>query len=68
MLQEDYNNISTICIEEDLYKSSLLEYIFRFEKALINEYFLLLDKKFMTQINIEGDCDESYTTMINQYI
>ena len=68
MLQEGYNNISTICIEEDLYKSSLLEYIFRFEKALINEYFLLLDKKFMTQINIEGDCDESYATMINQYI
>lgn len=67
-LQESYNNISTICIKKDLYRGALLEYIFRFEKDLIDEYFLLLDKKFMTKINIVGDCNEGYATIINQYI
>lgn len=43
-LQCDYDYIIKNCVEESRDKL-FLEYIFKFDKALINQYFIELNKK-----------------------
>lgn len=51
-LQCDYDYIIKNCVEESRDKL-FLEYIFKFDKALINQYFIELSKRYNKEIKIQ---------------
>lgn len=66
-LQYDYDYIIKRCIEESGDKL-FLEYIFKFDKALINQYFIRLSKRYNKEIKIQKYKEKNYKNMINEYI
>lgn len=66
-LQYDYDYIIKSCIEESGDKL-FLEYIFKFDKALINQYFIRLSKRYNKKIKIQKYKEKNYKNMINEYI
>ena len=66
-LQYDYDYIIKSCIEESGDKL-FLEYIFKFDKALINQYFIRLSKRYNKEIKIQKYKEKNYKNMINEYI
>lgn len=66
-LQCDYDYIIKNCVEESRDKL-FLEYIFKFDKALINQYFIELSKRYNKEIKIQKYKEKNYKNMINEYI
>lgn len=66
-LQCDYDYIIKNCVEESRDKL-FLEYIFKFDKALINQYFIKLSKSYNKEIKIQKYKEKNYKNMINEYI
>lgn len=66
-LQCDYDYIIKNCVEESRDKL-FLEYIFKFDKALINQYFIKLSKRYNKEIKIQKYKEKNYKNMINEYI
>lgn len=66
-LQYDYDYIIKSCVEESGNKL-FLEYIFKFDKALINQYFIRLSKRYNKEIKIQKYKEKNYKNMINEYI
>lgn len=66
-LQYDYDYIIKNCVEESRDKL-FLEYIFKFDKALINQYFMKLSKRYNKEIKIQKYKEKNYKNMINEYI
>ena len=66
-LQYDYDYIIKSCVEESGDKL-FLEYIFKFDKALINQYFIRLSKRYNKEIKIQKYKEKNYKNMINEYI
>ena len=63
-LQYDYDYIIKNCIEEKSGDKFSIEHIFKFDKSLINQYFLKLSKKY----NIKIHYSKNYRKSINEYI
>lgn len=66
-LQYDYDYIIKSCVEESGNKL-FLEYIFKFDKALINQYFIRLSKRYNKEIKIQKYKEKNYKNMISEYI
>ena len=63
-LQYDYDYIIKNCVEESRDKL-FLEYIFKFDKALINQYFMKLSKRYNKEIKIQKYKEKNYKNIIN---
>lgn len=66
-LQCDYDYIIKNCVENSRDKL-FIEYIFKFDKALINQYFIKLSKRYNKKIKIQKYKEKNYKNMINEYI
>ena len=67
-LQYDYDYIIKNCIEEKSGDKFSIEHIFKFDKSLINQYFLKLSKKYNIKIKIQNHYSKNYRKSINEYI
>lgn len=67
-LQYDYDYITENCIEENLKDKLFLEYIFKFDKTLINQYFIGLCKRYNAKIKLKNYKEKNYNKYINEYI
>lgn len=67
-LQYDYDYIIKNCIEEKSGDKFSIEHIFKFDKSLINQYFLKLSKKYNVKIKIQNHYSKNYRKSINEYI
>ena len=67
-LQYDYDYIIKNCIEEKSGDKFSIEHIFKFDKSLINQYFMKLSKKYNIKIKIQNHYSKNYRKSINEYI
>ena len=67
-LQYDYDYIIKNCIEKKSGDKFSIEHIFKFDKSLINQYFLKLSKKYNIKIKIQNHYSKNYRKSINEYI
>lgn len=67
-LQDDYDYIIKNCIEEKSGDKLFLEYIFYFDKSLIDQYFMKLSKKYNVKIKLQNHKEKNYKNLINEYI
>lgn len=67
-LQEDYDYIIKNCIEDKSGNKLFLEYIFIFDKSLINQYFMKLCKKYNKKIKFQNFKEKKYNKLINEFI
>lgn len=58
-IQSDYNYIIKNCTEEKQRDKLFLEYILKFDKSLINEYFIKLSKKYKKSITLQNDKEKN---------
>ena len=66
-LQYDYDYIIKTCVDETKDKL-FLEYIFKFDKSLVDQYFIKLSKKYNIKIKIKNYKEKNYKKLINEYI
>lgn len=67
-LQDSYNYIYKECIEKEEKENGLfLEYIFKYDKKLVNQYFKKISKKYSTKIKVKEDADKDYDDIIDSY-
>lgn len=67
-LQDDYDYIIRICVEEKSKDKLFLEYIFNFDESLINQYFMKLSKKYNVKIKVQHHKERNYNNLIKEYI
>lgn len=67
-IQSDYNYIIKNCTEEKQRDKLFLEYILKFDKSLINEYFIKLSKKYKKSITLQNDKEKKYIKLVEEYI
>ena len=67
-LQYDYDYIIENCTEEKESDRLFLKEIFNFDKALINQYFMKLSKKYNVEIKLQNYKQRNYRHLINEYI
>ncbi len=66
--QEDYNYILKYCLEDDKEDNLFLNFIFKFDKDLINQYFKTITNKFKMKIVIKNSNEKDYKKIINNYL
>jgi len=67
-LQDSYNYIYKECIEKEETENGLfLEYIFKYDKKLVNQYFSKISKKYSTKIKVKEDTNKDYDDIIDLY-
>lgn len=67
-LQYDYDYIIKNCTEERKRDKLFLKGIFKFDKTLINQYFMKLGKKYNVKIKLQNYKQRNYKQLINEYI
>ena len=67
-VQEDYNYILKNCFEDDKEDSLFLNFIFKYDKDLINQYFKIITDKFKVKIVIKNSKEKDYKKIINNYL
>ena len=66
-MQKYYYYIIKTCVDETKDKL-FLEYIFKFDKSLVDQYFIKLSKKYNIKIKIKNYKEKNYKKLINEYI
>lgn len=66
--QEDYNYIFKNCFEDNKEDSLFLNFIFKYDKDLINQYFKIITDKFKVKIVIKSNKEKDYKKIINNYL
>lgn len=67
-LQYDYDYIIKTCVKKQEKNNLFLEYIFKFEETLVNQYFDELGKKYNIKIKTVAKKNINYKKKINEYI
>lgn len=65
--QEDYNYIFKN-FEEDKKENLFLDFIFKYDKNLINQYFKAITNKYKIKIEVKDVKEKEYKNIINNYI
>lgn len=65
--QEDYNYVLKNCFEDVKEDSLFLNFIFKYDKDLINQYFKTITDKFKVNIILKNSKDKDYKKIINNY-
>lgn len=66
--QEDYNYILKNCFEDDKEDSLFLNFIFKYDIDLINQYFKIITDNFKVKIVIKTSKKKDYKKIINNYL
>lgn len=66
--QEDYNYILKNCFEEDKEDNLFLDFIFKYDKDLINQYFKAITSKYKIKIEVKDAKEKKYKNIINNYM
>lgn len=66
--QEDYDYILKNCFEDDKEDNLFLDFIFKYDKDLINQYFKAITNKYKIKIEVKDTKEKKYKNIINNYV